>query len=293
MNAPTPGAITVADEVDEWTFFGRPGRAVIVVVNPGRGASPAPLAPTLNFADVRLLNPSGVVIASGVSASSGQVVSLIDVQLPADGTYRIQVRAAPGGDCGNYMLTAWNATVDTFPLLLNEPTTGVLESPFNVDRWTFSALANQQVMFDWINAQPASISFKLTGPGGFTGFSGLTGDSGLVTLPANGTYTLEASVTGLQGGSYAFRLVETRQTDLTLGVAHTGTLVGSGQAQLFRVTVPAGQQLRVFLDDTAGNNRNELYARFGAPPTRSEFQYSAVAPAADQQLFVPNPAPGT
>ena len=162
-----------------------------------------------------------------------------------------------------------------------------------MDRWTFTAAANQQVRFDWVNASPASIAFKLTGPNGFTGFSGLTGDSGLITLPADGTYVLEASAGTGPGGSYAFRLVETSQTDLTLGTAYTGTLVGSGQAQLFRVNVPAGQQLRVVLDDSAGSNRNELYAQFGAPPTRADFQFRAAAASADQQLFVPSAAPGT
>src|SRR5262249_30536367 len=74
---------------------------------------------------------------------------------------------------------------------------------------------------------------------------------------------------------------------------YQGALVGDGQAQLFRVDVPAGQQLRVVLDDGAAGNRNELYARFGSPPTRADFQFSATAAAADQQLFVPYAAPGT
>src|SRR5207244_2727489 len=78
----------------------------------------------------------------------------------------------------------------------NQPTTGVLETPFTLDRWTFAARANEQVMFDWINASAPAIHFQLTGPGGFSGFSGLTGDSGPVTLPADGTYVLEASALG-------------------------------------------------------------------------------------------------
>src|SRR4029078_2947260 len=138
--------------------------------------------------------------------------------------------------------------------------------PFGVDDWTFTAAANQQVTFDWLNAAPPSLQFKLTGPHGFIGFSGLTGDSGLVTLPSNGVYTLEATAGANQAGSYAFKLLETSQTLLPLGTPYTGTLIGSGQAKVFRVDVPQGQQLRFILDDQANYNRNELYAKFGSPP---------------------------
>src|SRR5262249_46276195 len=162
---------------------------------------------------------------------------------------------------GNYTLTLWNATVDSRTLVLNRQTNGVLETPFSVDRWTFTAAANQQVTFDWVNAAPATLQFKLTGPNNFVGFSGLIGASGLVTLPTDGTYTLEVTAGANQGGSYAFRIVETSQTVLTLGTTYGGTLIGSGQAQVFRVDLPAAQQLRVVLDAAANGNRNELYAQ--------------------------------
>src|SRR5439155_2935401 len=129
LNTPTTGAISVTGEVDDWTFFGRAGRAVTVVVNPGPSGVPAPLNPILGFADVRLLSPAGDVLAAASSASLGQIVTLPNVQLPADGIYRVQVRAAVGGNRGNYILTVGNATVDTMPLLLNQRTTGFLETP--------------------------------------------------------------------------------------------------------------------------------------------------------------------
>src|SRR5262249_21684172 len=133
----------------------------------------------------------------------------------------------------------------------------------------------------------------LTGPGGFLGFSGVTADSGLVTLPADGTYILEASPLGGPPGSYTFQLAETSQTPLTLGTPYIGTLTGSGQTQLFVGNVPAGPQLRLVLDDSAAADRNELYAQFGTPPTRADVQFSATAATAGQQLLVPSAAPGT
>ncbi|HEY1378789.1 MAG TPA: RHS repeat-associated core domain-containing protein [Gemmataceae bacterium] len=292
LNSATAGTIGATGEVDEWTFFGRAGQSVTVVANPGTTGAPAALPPTLNLADVRLLNPSGALVASGFSNASGQIVTLPAVVLPADGTYRIQVRAASGGDQGNYVLALWNASVSTRPVQLNQETHGTLETPFGIDHWTFTAAANQQVTFDWVNAAPTTLQFKLTGPNDFVGFTGLTGDSSPVTLPADGTYTLEVTAGANQDGSYAFRLLETSQTVLTLGTPFAGNLIGSGQARLFRVDVPAGQQLRVVLDDQANFNRNELYAKFGTPPTRGDFQFSATAASGDQLLSVPSAAPG-
>jgi hypothetical protein len=45
LAAPTPGTISPAGELDEWTFFGRGGRSVTVAVNPGTTGAPAPVAP--------------------------------------------------------------------------------------------------------------------------------------------------------------------------------------------------------------------------------------------------------
>jgi len=68
-------------------------------------------------------------------------------------------------------------------------------------------------------------------PGGqLTGFSDITGDSDLVSLPSTGTYTLTAHGTGGQySGSYAFRLVETTQTDLTLAQLTAARLPAAGK----------------------------------------------------------------
>ena len=42
LNASTPGTINAAGQVDDWTFFGRAGQAVTVIVDPGSGAPRGP-----------------------------------------------------------------------------------------------------------------------------------------------------------------------------------------------------------------------------------------------------------
>src|SRR5262249_42050455 len=151
--------------------------------------------------------------------------------------------------------------------------TGNIETPFSVDRWTFVGVAGQQVQFDLVNSSSPAVRFSLSGPTGFAGFTDIPGDSSLVNLTASGTYSLTARGTGGDGGAYAFRMLETSQVDLTPGTPYAGTLAGSGQAQLFRVIVPTAQSLAVHLDDSTNSDGNELYAKFGTPPTRSDYDY--------------------
>ncbi|MFN9915114.1 MAG: hypothetical protein ACK53L_21165, partial [Pirellulaceae bacterium] len=132
-------------------------------------------------------------------------------------------------------LAVFDATIDTRPLVLNQREIGTIETPFAIDRWTFNGSTNQQVRLDIVNSTSSAIKFSLYGPNGWVGFSGLSSDSELVTLPENGSYTLEVFTAGSGRGSYAFKLEEISQTLLPLGQSIDGLLIGSGSAQLFRV----------------------------------------------------------
>ncbi len=85
-------------------------------------------------------------------------------------------------------------------------------------------------------------------------------------------------------GAYAFSLEETTQTNLTLGTPYQGTLAGSGQAQLFIVTLANPGALAVELTDTNANDENEVYVSLGTAPTRDTFQYRYTSTGADQTL---------
>ena len=194
LNSPTPGSISQAGEIGDWTFYGQAGQAVAVVVDTGSPGLYHPLQPTLNYAQVQILGPSGSVVASATNTQAGADVALLGVQLPVDGTYHIQVQAPPGQSesTGYYVVTAWDAPVRNNALDLGETVAGQLATSYAVDQWNFSAVANEQVQFNLVNSSSSAIEFDLTGPNGYTAFSGLTGSSGLVTLPAAGNYILTA-----------------------------------------------------------------------------------------------------
>ena len=291
LATPTPGVISIAGELDEWNFYGREGRSITAVVNT------APLSPNLGWAQVTLLDASSTILATKSSTASGQVLTLDDIALPSDGNYRLQIRAPQGHltSTGNYQVAAWDVTADVSPLVLNQQRMGTIETPYSVDRWTFSGIAGQQVRLDFINASGSGIAFDLKGPDSWTGFSGLTNDSDLIVLPSPGSYTLTAHGTGgVYGTTYAFRLLETTQTDLAPNTTYNGTFAGSAQAQLFRVMIPDATPMQVVLDDAATANHNELYVKFGSAPTRADYDYRFTnLSSSDQQILVPMANPGT
>ena len=291
---PTPGVIGVAGELDEWTFFGRGGHTLAVIVNPGStGSSPA-ITPRLDFAEADLLDAAGNVLKTVTSASAGALASFNDFILPADGDYRIQIRAAAGhtANTGNYTVAFYDVRHDSTALTPNQQVFGSIETPFSADEWTFAGSLTQQVRFDLRAASSSGIVFDLTGPNGAV-FTGLTADSSLITLPAAGNYVLTAHGTGEQVGDYSFVLEQISQTNLALGGTVASTLTSSGDAHLFRIDVPAGQPMRVTLDDSSTVDHNELYLKYGTPPTRGDFDLRATNSAApDQQVIVPLATPG-
>jgi RHS repeat-associated protein len=291
----TAGTIGQAGEVDEWTFFDRRGQAVTAVVNPG-GGTPTPPAPPLQWAEVRLLAPDGSVLAdvsSGLQA--GQVVTLAGVSLPADGTYRLQVRAPAGqtDSTGHYLVSVWDATATDGVLQVNERTVGHIGSPYSVDRWHFAADAGQPVRFHLIGASAAGLAFRLIGPNGLTLFTDQAADTDVLTLPAGGAYTLSAYSRTGQTGDYAFTLLSSTFIDLTLGTPFTGTVAGQGQFRLFRLPLTAAGPLAFDLAGASADEHLELYVRQAAPPTPADFQYRSADPQQSRQhVLLPQAAPG-
>ena len=296
INAPAIATLGQPGELDEWSFFGRAGEVVTIVVNPGNSATLPVPSPTLDYAGVQVLDSSGNVLASSSNTNQGAPVTLENLTLPTDGTYQILVRAAVNflGSTGNYGVSVWDAPSRTSPVLLDQTTYGHLETPYTTESWTFSVTAETQIRFHLINEATNGIQFALTGPAGFTGFSGLTTDSDLLTLPVSGIYTLVATSSGTGWGAYAFSIQQTSLTDLTANTSYSGSLPGNATALLFQVTVPPNQQLLVTLQDPSTSDQNEVYLEYGAPPTRSDYQYRFSTPAsANQQVLVPSPDPGS
>ena len=292
---PALGTISAAGAKDDWTFFGNSGQLFAATLNTGSGAAAPPLAPTLDNAQIKLIDPSGNVVASTATTAPGADAALSGIHLPVDGTYHVVVQASAGQptSTGNYILTVQDTTPHTGALNLGQNASGVLTTSFSIDTWTFAAVAGTQVQFHLLNAANNGIQFDLSGPAGYSGFTNQISDSGILTLPANGAYTVSVHGSQGQSGAYSFRVDEPNPAVLTLGTPYGGALVASGQEQLFRLTLIQSSPLLVSLKDAATADHNELYLTFGVPPTRERYQYAAPKLGlAGQQILVPSAAPG-
>ena len=303
MSTPVQGNLSVAGQFNDWSFFGRAGRKATIVVNPGSSGSPAPAPPQLNWAKVQLLDANGAVLANTANATAGSILFLSDIVLPADGTYRIRVAVVPGvrtlaagpapASAGNYLVGVWDSTSNVRSLNLGQRSSGVITTPYQKDQWTFSAEAGQQIQFDLLGTSSAGVVFKLTGPSGYVAFQDATDDSPFINLPSSGSYVLTAYPLGGATGTYSFVMKQTSVTALPLGTVYHGTWAGSGQAQLFSIPVTAFGPLVMTLSDSITANHTEIYARFGAPPTRQTYNYSANGAGASHDLLVPTANAGT
>ena len=294
FSSPTPGVMSIAGGVDEWTVSGRAGHTLRVAVDPGFTLPPPG---TLGWAQVQGLDPQGVSIASASNSVTGQnsIVELLDVSLPADGTYRIRVSAPTGHttSTGRYLIATYDTTIESNVLPLGQQRSGAIETPFARDQWNFSAFASQQVRFDLLATQNPQVVFTLSGPNGFVAFADSSTSPGLISLPFTGQYSLSVHGVSAAIGAYSLQMVLTSQTLLPIGQSVTGAQTQSGMAQLFRVDVPTTTALLLSLQDEASADRNEMYVRFGTPPTRTDYDYRyESAASADQSVLVPSARAG-
>ncbi|HXR47355.1 MAG TPA: RHS repeat-associated core domain-containing protein [Candidatus Limnocylindrales bacterium] len=291
---PTLGNIATAGQLDEWTFFARAGQFYTVLVDPGSGSG---VPPYLNFVEAKVVDTNGVVLATGTNATSGTALLLSSIAITNDGTYRVQVHASPASpsSTGHYMVTIWQTTPNVAALTMNEIVSGSIETPYSVDQWTFGANVNDQVRFHLVSLSGPGVGFDLQGPNGWRGFTNLVADSDFITLPAAGSYSVLAhSLNGQYGVNYAFELFSIAITNLALGTPYQGQCTVTGQGQLFQFILPASAPLQIVLNNLVAGNHYEIYAKLGAPPTRSIYDYhAAVTGVPGQQLLIPMAAPGT
>ncbi len=297
FNTATPGTLTVAGELDEWTFYSRSGRTIAIAVNTGATGNNPALSPAVGYVQVTLIDALGNIVATASSTSSGQTVTIDNITLSADGAYRLQIRASQGhlANTGNYTVSAYDITSDVTSLVFNQQKTGAIESPFSTDQWTFTATAGQQISLNLIKSTTPGLVFDLTGPSGWEEITGVSTNADPINLTATGTYTLTAhSSNGQYGGAYTFKLVQTSQTTLTSGVTYNGTFAASGQAQLFKVNLSKSSPLLIQLSDSSAADHTEVYVKFGSAPTRADYDYCATSSSsANQQLLLPMASNGT
>ena len=221
-----PGTLSAIGALGKFTFFGRAGQQVTVVVDPG---SASVLPTKLNYAEVQLFDPSTNQLSQASNSVASASVVLTSAPLPTDGTYQVYVRAPSNqaASTGNFLVKVWDSTPIVSSVVINQQANGQITTPYGLDQWNFSAAAGQQITFDLLNSSAPGVAFNLSGPNGWIGFSNQLSSFGPITLPSSGDYTLTAYGTeGQYDINFAFQLVQTAQANIALGTTLTGQLLG-------------------------------------------------------------------
>ncbi len=115
-------------------FDGEPGDAVLIVYAGAPSAKP-----------LKLLSPGGGVIATS-GTGNGNLLSITDAVLPANGTYTIIVEANNSSGEFGLSLTAQGVGA---PITPNTPTNGVMDLVADVDEYLFTGTAGTYVTVNW------------------------------------------------------------------------------------------------------------------------------------------------
>jgi len=214
-NEPVNGRLADDHSEDWYIFQGRAGDVITLRMAAADGA----LDPFLILTD-----GSGYELARADDAPDGSRDAVIaDLPLPADGAYLVRATRygfAHGPSAGSYTLVietdaapSGPGATPPLPLAVGVPVSGALDLRMGMQRYTFDAQAGQQVTVTVERTEGTLVpALMLRSPDGAPLLSSEAGPIagevrlGPVTLPAEGTYTVEVSLADLSTAG-AYRLI--------------------------------------------------------------------------------------
>ncbi|MGH9280115.1 MAG: S8 family serine peptidase, partial [Acidimicrobiales bacterium] len=233
-----------------------------------RSGDPAPSV-TVNFstADGTATSASADYVAKQVQVSFApnettkkvDVVVIGDIVNEANETFSVRLTSPSGATItdGTGIATIINDDVagsqsfgytvgDTVSRDVPASGAGNIEQPRVIDKYTFTAAANQNVFVDLLAHDGWELNWRLVAPTGAVLFDqGLwVGDPGQKTLPAAGTYSVE--VTGTATGTYSFRITSVpapQSSAYTLGTTANGNVEVPGAVDRWTFSAAANQKV--------------------------------------------------
>lgn len=247
---PFSGTLNPADETDVFKFSANAGDKFYFNVQERTGA------PNARW---RLIDPNGNFVFN--NAGFGDVNTDIDtLAVPLTGTYTLLIE-------GRFLDTGTATyTVDiqpvidtTTPLVLGAVTDGKIDSPGQMNNFTFTLPNAATLYFDNLTASNSNLRWSLTGPSGnvvtnrtLNGSDSVDIADPQLRLPA-GDYTLTFDGTGETTAPYEFRLFDlATATPITKGAPFSNTLNPANETDAYKFSAAAGDQ--IFFDVRARTN---------------------------------------
>ena len=249
------GTIVLPGELDVFTFTGTAGQRLYYDA----------LVSAADELLVNLISPSGRQIFFDNDDTNRGTFTLDEA-----GPYRLNL-FGNNDATGDYHFRVIEPAATLAPLALGGDVTGTIALPGEVDIFTFTGTVGQRIYFDALPSAADDLLVNLVSPSGIQIF--LDNDDtnrGPFTLGEAGPYRLNLFGSVDATGDYHFRVVEPVVTfaPLTLGTDVTGTLVWSGDLDVFTFTVSVGQQLYY---DALASAADDLLVNLISPSGRQFF----------------------
>jgi RHS repeat-associated protein len=182
------------------------------------------------------------------AAGNGRIVSA-DAVVPHDQGEGLALLnslgnpTAPG--LGGLQTTAVTQ-INNFAYQIGNTQNGTISQAGQVDVYSFSATAGQQLFFNALSGSSTALHWFLTDPSGTIVFSSDFSDHDTVTLAKTGTYYLTVDARNNQVGAYQFKVWNVpapTATPINIGQVVNGTVTIPGSQALYTFAGTAGQKL--------------------------------------------------
>ena len=269
----TTGTISLAAQMDSYSFTGTAGEVVDLTMTPTSGT----LAPK-----IQLLSPGGTLLGSACKSGPQE---LNTITLTSTGTYTVTASDCSGTNTGNYalFLQSINSPVSPITLPVAQVQTGAIGSAALDNTYTFSASANDVVDFTAVttsgsmsprirlySATGALLSDQANRYGDGVCSGGSVVELNTVTLTASGTYTvLVGDCSDTNTGAYNLYMQRpenpTGPINLPFGQVTTGTIGSAGLDNTYTFSANANDVVDFTAVATGGNlsPRIRLYSPTG------------------------------
>ncbi|BCX48174.1 hypothetical protein HAHE_20820 [Haloferula helveola] len=254
-NIEAPGAF------DHYTFAGTAGQKIFIDQVSYSGPQ---------LIDIRLFDPSD----SQIAYSAFGLSDIGTLELPATGTYRLEVGEAADDNTGTYTIGITEVPApDVFAIAIGDTVSdgipgsgaGNIETPGAYDRYTFTGTAGQKIFVNMVSYSGVNtINYRLLDPSdaeiGNKQFN--LGDIATVELPASGTYTLEVGeAPNDDTGTYTIAITDIPAPDsfsISIGDTVSDGVPGAGAGN---IEVPGAFDVYTFTG-TAGEFVNISHGSF-------------------------------
>jgi YD repeat-containing protein len=210
----------------------------------------------------------------------------LPIILPVAGTYTL-VLSGSGPATGGYGFDLLQSAFSVAALTLGTPITGTLANPRDQAAYTFTGTAGQRIAFDDLATGVLGFNVHLVSPSGTSLINQeFEADTGLITLPENGTYSLAISFDFGATGNYAFQLLDETSAPLVpLGTTVSGTLNPGLGGAVYKIAGTAGQTLYFHALGTDSHGRWNLYT--GGPSPTEVIGSGSTGLTGDFQVTLP------